>query len=212
MNPFLTYGVSPPTKTDHLEIYMSPSHILIDLITYLRIANSRKWDKRNNAKEMKDDKQLENPLDEPDPFGSGEDMTPNDSSEQPNSNPSEQRSSTDIQVNLEVEQFREAGCMIQFIVARVTISMKYAKLLGQQCFPDYFVGALDKYKHETQLPMPMWMKVSYVCLVGFFVLIVLAWKKGIDNYNNKSLGGGDSINSLETGNTILPLEEGDVET
>lgn len=41
-------------------------------------------------------------------------------------------------LNLEVDSFRESGCMIQFVGVRTTVSLRAATIFGQQTFPDYF--------------------------------------------------------------------------
>ncbi|CAD7937177.1 unnamed protein product [Amoebophrya sp. A120] len=80
-------------------------------------------------------------------------------------------------LNLEVEHYREAGCMIQFVVARCTVNIDAAKLIGEQVFPEYFQTKCARFREDESAPTPLWMYVLYLIVVLFFLLMLAAWRQ-----------------------------------
>merc|ERR1719359_682162 len=69
--------------------------------------------------------------------------------------------------NLEIQQCREAGCMIIFTAIRASLSISACETLGELSFPEYFCSAVEAdemLKEEKNLPLPKWV---------YFMLLVL---------------------------------------
>jgi len=79
---------------------------------------------------------------------------------------------------LKVESFREAGCMLHFIVVQTTISIDAAETLGQLVFPEHFpVEGLGQYV-EKSVPwrdMPCWFWFLVFLLGITLIATVVAW-------------------------------------
>eukprot|EP00392_Amoebophrya_sp_AT5.2_P016134 g16377.t1 len=81
-------------------------------------------------------------------------------------------------LNIDVEHYREAGCMVQFVVARCSIGIDAAKLIGEQVFPDYFQTKCAKFKDEIDPgKMPWWMLALYGVTILFGILMAAAWRQ-----------------------------------
>ncbi|CAD7971235.1 unnamed protein product [Amoebophrya sp. A25] len=80
-------------------------------------------------------------------------------------------------LNLEVEHYREAGCMIQFVVARCSVGVGAAELIGQQVFPEYFRSKCRAFQVNETAPMPLWMYPLYVLVFLFVLLLLMAWRQ-----------------------------------
>jgi hypothetical protein len=76
--------------------------------------------------------------------------------------------------NLQIQQCREAGCMIIFTAIRATLSVSACETLGELSFPEYFCSALEAdeiLKEEKNMPMPRWV---YFMLLIFLVSLMSA--------------------------------------
>ena len=69
--------------------------------------------------------------------------------------------------------FRDAGCMLSFIAARVSVSEDCAKAIGGIAFPEYF-GMKDP-ASEADVPIPKWLVGMGVATVVAGVATVYAW-------------------------------------
>jgi hypothetical protein len=76
--------------------------------------------------------------------------------------------------NLQIQQNREAGCMLIFTAIRATLSISACETLGELSFPEYFCSADEAdemLKEEKNMPMPRWV---YFLLLVFVVSVMSA--------------------------------------
>jgi hypothetical protein len=76
--------------------------------------------------------------------------------------------------NLQIQQCREAGCMIIFTAIRASLSISACETLGELGFPEYFCSAMEAdeiLKEEKNLPLPRWV---YFMLLVFLVSVMSA--------------------------------------
>lgn len=83
---------------------------------------------------------------------------------------------------LKVESFREAGCMLNFIVVQTTVSLGASETLGQLVFPEHFpVEGLGQYV-EKAVPwkdMPWWYWFLVLLLVITVGSTLVAWGQAL---------------------------------
>mmetsp|Transcript_26893 Transcript_26893/g.59510 ORF Transcript_26893/g.59510 Transcript_26893/m.59510 type:complete len:256 (+) Transcript_26893:47-814(+) len=92
---------------------------------------------------------------------------------------------------LGVHSFREAGCVLMFVVANVTVSDAAAETLGQLCFPEYFpIDGREQKVVYPDLPWPRWMKGMLATTIFLLVLVLFAWfftfRAALSQYHGES--------------------------
>merc|ERR1712224_435623 len=75
-----------------------------------------------------------------------------------------------------VRSYRDAGCMISFLVVQTSISISAAEGLGQVAFPEHFPvdGKLQDVPEST-MPRPRWMNSMVLCTIIMVVCTLFAW-------------------------------------
>jgi hypothetical protein len=76
--------------------------------------------------------------------------------------------------NLQIQQNREAGCMIIFTAIRASLSISACDTCGELAFPEYFCSAVEAdemLKEEKNMPLPRWV---YFMMLIFMVSVMSA--------------------------------------
>merc|ERR1712224_785619 len=75
-----------------------------------------------------------------------------------------------------VRSYRDAGCMISFLVVQTSISISAAEALGQVAFPEHFPvdGKLQDVP-DSGMQRPWWMNSMVLCTVIMVVCPLFAW-------------------------------------
>jgi hypothetical protein len=75
-----------------------------------------------------------------------------------------------------VRSYRDAGCMISFLVVQTSISISAAEGLGQVAFPEHFpVDGKHQDVPESTLPRPRWMNGMVFCTILMVICTLVAW-------------------------------------
>jgi len=95
---------------------------------------------------------------------------------------------------LKVEAFREAGCMLHFVVVQTTVNIHASETLGQMVFPEHFpvdgLVYVEPYVSWNQMPRWYWILVFLLGVTIFFTLA--AWTKAFLHSDFYTRGESDA--------------------
>eukprot|EP00746_Dinoflagellata_sp_MGD_P002045 gnl/MRDRNA2_/MRDRNA2_103947_c0_seq1.p1 gnl/MRDRNA2_/MRDRNA2_103947_c0~~gnl/MRDRNA2_/MRDRNA2_103947_c0_seq1.p1 ORF type:complete len:295 (+),score=59.95 gnl/MRDRNA2_/MRDRNA2_103947_c0_seq1:92-976(+) len=75
-----------------------------------------------------------------------------------------------------VRSYRDAGCMISFLVVQTSISISAAEGLGQVAFPEHFpIDGKIQDVPESTMQRPRWMASLVLCTIIMVICTLFAW-------------------------------------
>lgn len=75
-----------------------------------------------------------------------------------------------------IRSFREAGCMLTFLVCQTTLSVSASEVLGQIAFQEHFpIDGRPQEPSKSTKPLPRWVYTMAGFTTAFTALTVVAW-------------------------------------
>lgn len=83
-----------------------------------------------------------------------------------------------------IRSFREAGCMLTFLVCQTSLSIGAAEVLGQISFQEHFpIDGMAQPESTSTKPLPKWVYGMAVCTAGVTFLAITAWWQVVSQLN-----------------------------
>eukprot|EP00429_Kryptoperidinium_foliaceum_P018252 CAMPEP_0176044606 /NCGR_PEP_ID=MMETSP0120_2-20121206/22139_1 /TAXON_ID=160619 /ORGANISM="Kryptoperidinium foliaceum, Strain CCMP 1326" /LENGTH=281 /DNA_ID=CAMNT_0017378011 /DNA_START=67 /DNA_END=912 /DNA_ORIENTATION=- len=88
-----------------------------------------------------------------------------------------------------IRSFREAGCMLLFLVCQTSLSLSASEVLGQIAFQEHFpIDGKPQEPSKSDKPLPRWVYGMAACTAGMTVVTIYAWWQVV---RQVALVGGD---------------------
>lgn len=88
------------------------------------------------------------------------------------------------------QAFREAGCMLRFLVCQTSLSVSASEVLGQISFQEHFPVDGKIVPSKSDKPLPKWVYWMMVATVGMTSITLIAWWQVVRQF---TLVGGNEV-------------------
>mmetsp|Transcript_30904 Transcript_30904/g.78251 ORF Transcript_30904/g.78251 Transcript_30904/m.78251 type:complete len:273 (+) Transcript_30904:2-820(+) len=90
-----------------------------------------------------------------------------------------------------IRSYREAGCMLMFLVCQTSVSVSASEVLGQIAFQEHFpIDGVAQPPSTSTMPLPRWFYGLGACTVTLSFFAVVAWWQV---FTQIALAGGEAV-------------------